>query len=82
MNVKFFEAGQLLYLGEDDNNNKGNAEDIKLEGIDVSKWDKRNGLWLVPEECRLEVLPQHYDNQLCAYYERHRTQELVSRNFT
>ena len=44
MYAKFFEEGQLLDLGEDENNNHGNAEDIELEGIDVSKWDKRNGL--------------------------------------
>ena len=56
IDAKFFEEGQLLDLGEDENDNEGNAEDIELEGIDVSKWDKRNGLWLVPEEHRLEVL--------------------------
>ena len=56
MDAKFFEEGQLLDLGEDENDTEGNAEDIELEGIDVSKWHKRNGLWLVPVEYRLEVL--------------------------
>ena len=56
MDAKFFEQGQLLDLGEDENDNEGNADDIELEGIDVTKWDKRNGLWLVPEKHRLEVL--------------------------
>ena len=62
MDAKFFEEGQLLNLGEDENDNEGNAEDIELEGIDVSKWDKHNGLCLVPEEHRLEVQRQHHDS--------------------
>ena len=82
MDSKFFEDGQHLNLGEDENDNEGNAEDIELEGIDVSKWDKRNGLWLVPEEHRLEVLRQHHDRQVAVHWGRHQTQELVSRNFT
>ena len=49
MDVKFVVQGQLLDLEEYENDNEGNAEDIELEGIDVSQWDKRNGLWLVPE---------------------------------
>ena len=44
MDAKFFQQGQLLDLGEDENDNAGNAEDIELEGVDVSKWDKCNGL--------------------------------------
>ena len=43
IDVKFFEEGQLLDLGADENDNEGNADDIELEGIDVSKCDKRNG---------------------------------------
>ena len=31
-------------LVEDGNNNEDNAEDIELEGIDVSRSDKRKGL--------------------------------------
>ena len=56
MHAKFFEKGQLLNLGEDENDNEGNAGDLELEGIELSKWDKRNGLWLVPEEHRLEEI--------------------------
>ena len=37
MDVKFFEEGQLLDLGKDENDDECNAEDIELEGIDVSK---------------------------------------------
>ena len=29
---------------EDANDNHGDAEDIELQGIDLSKWDKANGL--------------------------------------
>ena len=82
MHVKFFEDGQLLDLVQEENDNERNAEDMELEGIDISKWDKHNGLWLVPEEDRLEVLQQHHDSQVAGHWGRHRTQELVSRNFT
>ena len=82
MDAKFFEESQLLDLEEHDNDNEGNADDIELEGIHVSKWDKCNGLWLVPKQYKLEVLRQHHDSQVAAHWRRHRTQELVSRNFT
>ena len=82
MDANLFEQGQHLYLGKDENDNEGNAEDHELEGIDVSQWDKRNGLCLVPHEHRLKVLRQHYNCQVAAHWGRHRTQELVSRNFT
>ena len=64
MDAKFSEDGQLLDLVEDENDKEGNAQDIELEGIYVSKWDTRNGLWLVPEEHRLEVLRQHHYRQV------------------
>ena len=67
MDAQFFEEGQLLDLGDDENDNEGNIEDLELEGIDVSKWDKRNGLWLVPEDHRLEVLRQHHDSQVAGH---------------
>ena len=49
MDAKFFEQGQLLDLVEDEDDNEGNADDIELEAIDVSKWGKHNRLCLVPE---------------------------------
>ena len=78
MDGKFFEEGQLLDLGEDENDNEGNADDIELVAIDLSKWHKCNGLWLVPEEHRLEVLRQHHHSQVAGHWGKHRTQELVS----
>ena len=40
MDAKFFKQGQLLDVVEDENDNEGNAEDIELEWIDVTKCDK------------------------------------------
>ena len=37
MDAKFFQEEQLLNLVEDENVNNSNAEDIELEGIDMSK---------------------------------------------
>ena len=35
----------------------------------------------MPEEHRVEVLRQHHDSQVAGHWGRHRTQELLSRNF-
>ena len=82
MDAKLMEEGQLLDQEEDENDNEHNADDIELEGIDVSKCDKRNRVWLVREKHRLKVLRQHHDSQVVGHCGRHRTQVLVSRNFT
>ena len=81
IDAKFFEAGQLRDLGEDENVNAYNAEDIELEGIDLTQWDRHNGLWLVLQEHRLKVLPQHHDSQVAEHCGKYIPQELVSRNF-
>jgi len=78
MEMKFFEDGQLLVDEEDV---EVEAEDIDLQGIDISGWEKKNRLWVVPEVHKLDVLWQHYDSQVAGHWGRHRTQELVSRNF-
>ena len=82
MDVKFFDEGNLLNVGEDENHKVGNDEDVELDVIDVSQCDKRNGLRLVSEDYRLEVLRRHHDSQVTGHWGRHRTQELVSHNFT
>ena len=82
MDANLFAEVQLLDLGEDENDTQLNVEDIELGRIDVSKCDKRNRLWLVLEEHRLEVLRQQNDSQVAGHCGRQRTQELVSRNFT
>ena len=42
---------------------------------------KKNGLWVVHQEQRLEVLWQHHDSQVAGHWGKYRTQELVSLNF-
>ena len=73
MDAKCFVEGQLLDLEEDENDNEGNTDDIELERIEVSKWDKHNGPWLVPEDHRLGVLRQHHDRQVAGHGRRQRT---------
>ena len=41
MEVQFFNEGQLMDLEED---NIGDAEDVELEGVDVTSWEKKNRL--------------------------------------
>ena len=54
--VQFFNEGQLLDLEKDNNEQEEDAEDVELEGIDVANWEKKNGLWIVSNEYKLEVL--------------------------
>ena len=35
---------------------------LKLEGIDVVTWDKKNWLWVVLIELRLQVLYKYHDS--------------------
>src|SRR5436853_7611709 len=65
--VQFFEEGQLLDLEEDNDGEEEDAEAVELRGIDVSGWDKKNGIWVVQEEYRLDVLSQHYDSQVSGH---------------
>ena len=47
----------------------------------MATWEKKNGLWVVPQQHRLEGLRQHHDSPVAGHWGTHRTQELVSRNF-
>ena len=67
MDAHFFDEGQLLDLKNDDVEEKEDAEDVELEGIDMSIWEKKNGLWVVPQKHRLEVLYQHHDSQVAGH---------------
>ena len=78
MDAMFLEEGLLLDMGEGENEHENNDENVEVEGIDVSKWHKRNGLCLDPEEHILQVLRQHHDGQVAGHWGRHRTQELSS----
>ena len=52
---------------EDQADNERNAADIEPEGIDVSKWNKRNGLYVIVDEHTLEMLPRHNDSQVAGH---------------
>ena len=56
MDAYFFDKGQLLDLENDNVGEEEDVEDVEVEGIDVATWEKKNGLWVVPQEHRLEVL--------------------------
>ena len=71
----------MLDLENDDVGEEEDTENVELEGIDVATWEKKNGLWVVLQEHRLEVLMQYHDSQVAGRWGRYRTQELVSRNF-
>ena len=58
------------------------APDFELD-IDCSTWQKAsNGLLIVPPEHRQAVLRQCHDSQVAGHWGKHRTQELISRDFT
>ena len=56
MEGHFFDEGELLDLENNDVGEEEDAEDVELDGIDVATWEKKNGIWVVPQEHRLEVL--------------------------
>jgi len=64
MEARFFDEGQLLVDGEDE---ELDAEDMELPGIDVSTWEKRDGLWVVPAEFRADVLWQPHDSEVAGH---------------
>ena len=49
IDAHFSDEGQLLDLENDDSGEEEDAEDVELEGIDVATWEKKNGLWVVPQ---------------------------------
>ena len=81
MDAHIFDKGQLLDLENDDVREEEDAEQVELEGIGVATWEKKNGLWVVLQEHRLEVLRQHHDSHVAGHWGKYRTQELVSWNF-
>jgi len=70
MEARFFDEGQLLVDGED---KEIDADDVELAEIDVSTWEKKDRLWVVPLEFRTDVLWQHHDNEVAGHWGRHRT---------
>ena len=56
MDVHFFDEEQLRNLKNNDIGEEEDAEDVELEVIYVTTWEKKKGLWVFPQEHRLEVL--------------------------
>ena len=67
MNNNFFDEWQLLDHNNDDVGDEEDVEDVELEGIDVATSQNKNGLWVVPQEYRLEVLRKHHDSQVAGH---------------
>ena len=81
MDAYFFDEGQLVKLENHDVGEEKDAEDVKLVGIDVATWEKKNRLCVVTQENRLEVPQQHHVSQVAGHWGIYRTQEQVSGNF-
>ena len=62
MDAHLFKEGQLLDLEYNDIDEEEDAEDVELEEIDVVIQERKNRLWAVPQEHRLEGVHQHYDS--------------------
>ena len=77
MDAHFFHEAQLLAIENDNIGEEEAIEDMELEGIDVAKWEKNNGLHIVLQEYKLQVLHQHHDSQVAGYWKRNCTQELI-----
>ena len=78
MGAHFFNEKKLLGLENDDIGQEDHVEDVKLDGPDMSTCEKKNGVWIVLQKHRLEVLCQHHDSYVAGYWRRYVTQELVS----
>ena len=44
---------------------------MELEEIDVVTWEEKNGLWVVLQEHRLEVLRQNLESQVAGHWGRY-----------
>lgn len=49
MDAKVYKERQLTNLRQHEIDDAANSDDIDMIGVNVSKEDKRNGLWLVSE---------------------------------
>ena len=71
MDGHFFNEEQLLDLENCNLREEEDTKDAQLEEIDVATWEKKNGFWVVPHVCKLEVLYQHHDYQMAGYWKRY-----------
>ena len=61
--------------------NTTNLDDIEIEALrlDVSTWQKNSdGLWIVPEQHRLQVLRQCHDSIVAGHWGRDKTYEMLT----
>ena len=65
-----FNQEQLFDLENDDVGDGEDAEYMELVAINMATWETKNGLWVVPQQHRLEVLCQHHDRQVAAQWGR------------
>ena len=61
MEAYFFDESQLIDLENDDVVKEEDLEDMEVEGINVATCGKKNGLWVVQQKHRLEMLHQPHD---------------------
>ena len=71
-----------MHIARDLNSSNLNLPDPEI-GVDISSWErKEEGLLIPPNEAsKLEVLRACHDSGIAGHWGRHRTQELISRNF-
>ena len=81
IDAHLFEERHLLDLDNDNVSEVEDTKDVELKIIHMAIWEKKNGLCVVPQEHRLEVLPQHHDSQVAGHWGKHRTQQLILQNF-
>ena len=67
MDTYFFDEGQLLDLENDDIGVEEDAGGVELQGINVATWEKKYGLWVVPQQHRLKVLVQYLESQVAGH---------------
>ena len=72
----------MLDLENNEIGEEENADDVELKGKDVVTWGKKNRLYVVLHEYRLEVLCQQHDSQVAEHRSKYSTQELIAWNFT
>ena len=76
LNKSIDKDGQLILTLQDETSCEGLVEDV-----DITGWDKKDGLWVVPIQYRPAVLKQFHDSKIAGHWGRMQTLELISRNF-
>ena len=79
---QFFPDGTILGLDHTDEDLDVDSPDPDI-GADISSWERnKEGLLIPPNEAsKLEVVRACHDSGIAGHWGRHRTQEMVSRNF-